>query len=122
MLLPTEVDSVPEEGGRKRNSVWPGGPVGDKMVFTLLAEVIALHVGPTTVNVRGLGLELISRSTFRVLEECLNDSIQILLAVAISARILENGKRGILKGFGRSFRRSRKGFGTSRSLGRARFV
>ncbi len=47
------------------------------------------------------------------------------MAIAISARILENGKRGSLRGSGRSFRRSRRGFrglGSSRSLGRAWFV
>ncbi len=94
------------------------------MVLTLLTEVIAFHVGPTAVNVRGLGLELISRSTFRVLEECLDDSIQIQLAVAISTRILENGKRGSLRGSERGFRRSRRGFrglGSSRSFGGAWF-
>ncbi len=63
MLLPAEVDSVPEEGSRKRNLVWPGSPAGGKMVLTLLTKVIALHVGPTAVDVRGLGLELVSRST-----------------------------------------------------------
>ncbi len=64
MLLLAEVDSVPEEGGRKRNSVWPGGPAGGKMVLTLLAEVVAFHIGPTAVDVRGLGLEFVFRSTF----------------------------------------------------------
>ncbi len=92
------------------------------MILTLLTEVIAFHVGPTAVGIRGLGLELISRSTFQVLEECLDDSIQILLAVAISARILENGEIRSLRGSGKSFKRSRKSFGTSRSLGRARFI
>ncbi len=47
------------------------------------------------------------------------------MAVAINARILGNGKRGSLRGSGRSFRRSRRGFrglGSSRSLGVAWFV
>ncbi len=54
------------------------------------------------------------------------------MAVAISARILENGKRGSLRGSGRSFRRSRRSFrrsrrgfrglGSRRSLGGAWFV
>ncbi len=44
------------------------------------------------------------------------------MAVTISARILENGKRGSLRGSERSFRRSYRSFGTSRSLRRARFV
>ncbi len=92
------------------------------MVLTLLTKVIAFHVGPTVVDVRGLSLELVSRSTLGVLEECLDDSIQVLLAVAISARILGNGKRGSLRGFGRSFRRSYRSFRTSRSLRRARLV
>ncbi len=122
MLLPAEVDSVLEEGGRKRNSVWPGGPADDKMVLTLLVEVVAFHVGPTAVDIRGLGLKFVSRSTFQVLEECLDDSIQVLLALAISARILGNEKRGSLRGSGRSFRRSRRSFGISKSLGGAWFV
>ncbi len=63
MLLPAEVDSVPEEEGCKRDSVWPGGPAGGKMVLTLLTEVIAFHVGPTAVDVRGLVVELVSSST-----------------------------------------------------------
>ncbi len=64
MLLPAEVDLVSEEGDRKRNSVWPGGPAGGKMVLTLLTEVIAFHMGSTAVDVQGLGLEFVSRSTF----------------------------------------------------------
>ncbi len=61
------------------------------------------------------------------MEKRLDDSIQVLLAVAVSARILENGKRGSLRGSGRSFKsskcfRSRRSFGTSRSLGESRFV
>ncbi len=64
MLLPAEVDSVPEEGGRKQNLVWPGGPVSGKMVFTLLAKVVAFYVGPIAIDVMGLGLEFVSRSTF----------------------------------------------------------
>ncbi len=49
----------------------------------------------------------------------MDDFIQVLLAVTISARILENRKRGSLRGSGRSFRRSCRGF---RSLGGAWFV
>ncbi len=47
------------------------------------------------------------------------------MAVAVSAKILENGKRGSLRGSERSFRRSRRGFrglGSSKSLRGARFV
>ncbi len=63
MLLPAEVDSVPEKRGCKQNSVGPGSSVGSKMVLTLLAEVILFYVGPTAVDVRGLGLEIVSGST-----------------------------------------------------------
>ncbi len=90
------------------------------MILTLLTEIVALHVGPTAVHIRGLSLELVSRSTLELvsrstlgLEERLNDSVQVLLAVAISTRILE--KRGSLRGSERSFRTS-KYFGTDRSL------
>ncbi len=61
--MPAEVDSVSEEGGRKWNLVWPGGPTGGQMVLTLLAEVVTFYVGPTAVEVRGLDLEFVSRST-----------------------------------------------------------
>ncbi len=63
MLLPAEVDSIPEKRGRKRNSVASGSFIGGKIVLILLAEVITFHVGPTAVDVQGLGPELISRST-----------------------------------------------------------
>ncbi len=64
MLLLAEIDLVPEERGRKRNLVWPGGSAGGKMVLILLAEVVAFYMGPTAVDVRGLGLEFVSRSSF----------------------------------------------------------
>ncbi len=63
MLLLAEVDSVSEKRGRKRNSVGPGSSASGKMVFTLLVEVITFYVEPTAVDVWGLGLELVSRST-----------------------------------------------------------
>ncbi len=56
------------------------------------------------------------------MEKRLDDSIQVLLAIAISARILENGKKRSLRGSRRGFSKSRKSFGTSKSLGGSRFV
>ncbi len=95
------------------------------MVFILLAKVVAFHMWPILVNIRDLSLEFVSRSSLWNMEKRLDGSIQVLLAVAISARIL--GKRGSLKGSGRSFRpsrcfRSRWSFGASRSLRESRFV
>ncbi len=63
MLLLAEGDLIPEKGGRKRNSIGPGSSIGGKMALTLLAEVVAFYVGPTAVDVWGLGLELVSRTT-----------------------------------------------------------
>ncbi len=63
MILPAEVDLIPQEKGCEQNFVWPGGSAGGKMVLTLLTEIVILYVGPTAVNVRGHGLELVSRST-----------------------------------------------------------
>ena len=88
------------------------------MVFTLLVEVLTFHVGPIVVDVRSLGLELVPRfrSTLCLgLEERLNDSIQVPLAVTISIRI--KGRW--------SLRGSRRSLGKSRSrgsFGRFRFV
>ncbi len=80
------------------------------MVLTLLTEIVALHVGLTAVDVWGFGLKFVSRSTFGGVEECLHDSIQHLLAVTISAKILGNRKRESLRGSSRSFNRSLEGF------------
>ncbi len=91
------------------------------MVFTLLAEVIALHVRPIAVDVQGLSLEFVSISTFRDVKECLDNSIQVLLTVLISIRILGNRKKGSLRGSSRSFRSSRS-LGSSKSLRGSKFV
>ncbi len=58
MLLQAKVDFVPEEGGRKRNSVWPDSLACGNIVLTLLAKVVAFHVRPTAVDVRVLALSL----------------------------------------------------------------
>ena len=116
MLLPTEVDPISKERSCKQDLVWPGGSAGSKIIFKLMAEVIALYMGSTTVNVRGFGLELVprSRSTLsRDLEECLDDSIQVPLVIMISVKIM--GKWS-LRGSRKSLKRSRK------SLGGFRFV
>ncbi len=63
MLLPVEVDSISQEKGCERNSVQPGGSKGGKIIFTQLTEIIVLHGRPSAVDVRGFGLEFISRST-----------------------------------------------------------
>ena len=86
------------------------------MVFILLAKVVAPYVGSTTIYVWGFGLKLILRfrSTLsRSLEEYLNDSIQVPLAITISVRIM--GKWS-LRESKRSLERSK------RSLGGSRFV
>ena len=49
ILLPTEVDAVSKEGCCKENTVGPGS---GKVILTLLAEVIALHVELTSIDVR----------------------------------------------------------------------
>ena len=52
VLLPTEVDVVTQEGCCKGNTVGTFGSGGSKVILTLLAKVIALHVGLTTIDVR----------------------------------------------------------------------
>ncbi len=63
MLRPAEVDSISEKRGSKQNSVGPDSFAGGEMVLTLLAKVITFYVAPTAVNVRDLGLELVSGSS-----------------------------------------------------------
>ena len=88
MLLLTEVDSIPQKRGYKRNLVWLDSSAGGKMVLTLLAEVVALYVQPTAINILSFDLEFVSRSTLGDLEERLDDFIPILLTILISTRIL----------------------------------
>ncbi len=45
------------------------------MVLTLLTKIVALHVGPIAVDIRGFGLKFVFRSTFGDMEECLENSI-----------------------------------------------
>ena len=52
VLLPTEVDTVPKEACCKENAVGVFGSGGSKVILTLLTEVIAFHVGLTTIDVR----------------------------------------------------------------------
>ena len=52
VLLPTKVDAVTQEECCKKNAVGALGFGDIKVIFTLLAEVIAFHVGLTTIDVR----------------------------------------------------------------------
>ena len=52
VLLLTEVDAVPKERCCKENAVGAFGSAGGKVILTLLTEVIAFHVGLTTIDVR----------------------------------------------------------------------
>ncbi len=86
MLLPAEVDAVLQKKGCKRNSVWAGGSVGGKVVFTLLAKVVAFYVWSTMEDVRGLSLKFVSKSTFWSLEERLEEVIHVFLCVLGNVR------------------------------------
>ncbi len=61
VLRPTEVDLISKKKVCKRISVRAGDFSASKVVFTLLIGVITLYVRLTTVHVRRLGFELISR-------------------------------------------------------------
>ena len=52
ILLPTKVDAVPKEGCCKGNAVGAFSSGGGKVILTLLTEVIAFHVGLTTIDVK----------------------------------------------------------------------
>lgn len=49
VLLPAEVNPIPEERGREGNTLGPRGTGRVEMVLTLLTEVVALHMGTTIV-------------------------------------------------------------------------
>ena len=59
VLLLAEADPVPKEGRSKENLGRPCSSNGNKVVFTLLTEVVAVHVGLSTVYVWGAGLQLL---------------------------------------------------------------
>ena len=52
VLLPTKVDAVTQEKCCKVNAVGTFDSDNGKIVLILLAEVIAFHVGLTTIDVR----------------------------------------------------------------------
>ena len=82
---------------------------------------MALHIRPTAVDVRGFGFEFISwKSIFWGMEECLNDSVQVLLAISVNIRVLENKKQS-LREFSKNCR-SKKSFKPCKNFGTFRFV
>lgn len=50
VLLLAEWSGVFQEGSRKQNLVQSRGSGGGKVVFALLEEIVALHMGLTPVN------------------------------------------------------------------------
>ena len=50
ILLPTEVNAIPKKGCCKGNAVGAFGSGDGKVILTLLTEVIAFHVGLTTID------------------------------------------------------------------------
>ena len=58
VLLSTDTDPVLEERRDKKNLSRPHSSSGSKVVFTLLTEVVAVHVGLSTIYVWGTGLQL----------------------------------------------------------------
>ncbi len=61
MLLPTKIDLISKNESCKWNLVKPSSSIGGKVVLILLTKVITLYIGTTTINIRRLSLELISR-------------------------------------------------------------
>ncbi len=57
MLVPAKADPATKERSGKKYWIRPSGTGGGKMIFTLLAEVVALHVGFTMVEVWEPGFE-----------------------------------------------------------------
>ncbi len=104
MVMPIEVDLISQKRGCKRNLVWAGDFIDGKVVLILLIVIVALRMKPTVVDILGLGIVFIFRSALWGKEECLDNSVQVLLVVFVSAKILGHEKRRNLKGFNRSLR------------------
>ena len=54
-----EVDLILKKRNCKRNLVWPGDFSNNKVVPTLLAKIVVLHVKTIAVDVRDLGFEFV---------------------------------------------------------------
>ncbi len=107
MLLSVKYDLISKKRGCKQNLVWPGGSNGSKVIFVILAEVVAFYVRPIAIDVQGLGLEFVSGwFIFWGVEECLDDSVQVLLAILINTRVM-GSRSWSLRGSNRSLRGSR---------------
>ena len=52
VLLPTEVDAVTQERCCKKNAIEALSSGGSKVILALMVEVIAFHVGLTTIDVK----------------------------------------------------------------------
>lgn len=63
MLLPAEVDLILKEISCKHNLVLPGGSSSNKIVLTLLAEVLTLYMGLSTIDVGIFSLALIPKES-----------------------------------------------------------
>ena len=92
MLLPIEIDAISQKRGCKRDLIRFSGSAGGKIVFALLTEVITFYVKPTAVDVRGLDLEFVPKSTFWCLEERLVEVIYIFLNLPGNVKSQESRK------------------------------
>lgn len=61
MLLPTELDSISKKRVGKWNSIRSNESSDSKVVFALLIKVIILYIGPTRIDIRRPGFELIPK-------------------------------------------------------------
>ncbi len=86
MLLPVEVDLIPEERGCKQNAIWLNGSAGSKIIPTLLIKVVVFHVEPTALDVQALSFKFVSKSTLQSLEERLKEVVHVLLHVSGKVR------------------------------------
>lgn len=78
VLLLVEVDSITGEQSRKRDAFGARGTGRIKMVFTVLTEVVTLHVQVPIVEIRVFGLE-------RAIARC-KVCLQLIMFLALDKR------------------------------------
>ncbi len=61
MLLLIEVDLILKKRDCKQNLVRLGNSGNGKVVLTLLTKVVTFYMGSTTIYVKGLDFELVSK-------------------------------------------------------------
>ena len=109
VLLLAEADPLPEEKRGKENPDRPRSSSDSKIVFTLLTEVVAVHVRLSAIYVSGMGFQLLpgrlgdngswggseNRSESLNLQNGFKNPLQVILGILVD---ISSNNRGVSSG------------------------